>query len=211
MAITLNPRNYKEGVIRCITSREGNVEIKGYVDRSELYKIKGNSLESFVIGEQLNIKNEKEILSQLIEKDWDFLGLEDSDIYIDKETGLIHVYFTVPLRYAGKTKKMKIHLGHAEGKDLDSLEMTLPVLMDKGTESAKEVSIAPPNQKGFRYNLIESRDRRNDVTYSVVKVAIAKTWEVHGNMETSYFIPPKQYSLDWRTCFTWTTFLQKFH
>ena len=58
MAIAIDPRtNYKEGIIRCITSREGNVQIKGYVDRSELHKVKGNSLESFIIGNQLNIKN----------------------------------------------------------------------------------------------------------------------------------------------------------
>jgi len=182
MAIALDPReNYKEGIIRCITSREGNVQIKGYVDRSELHKVKGNSLESFIIGKKLNIKNEKEILKQLLKKDWDFLGLEDPDIYIDKETNLMHVYFTVPLRYGEKTKKMKIHLGHAEGKDLNSLEMTMPVLMDNGIESAKEVSIAPPNHKGFRYNLIESRDYRNNTTYSVIKVAIAeemgKNWK----------------------------------
>ena len=182
MAITLDPRtNYKEGIIRCITKREGNVKIKGYVDRSELHKVKGNSMESYIIGKLLSIKNEKEILTQLIEKDWDFLGIEDPDIYIDKESGQMHVYFTVPLRYVDKTKKMKIHLGHAVGKNLDSLEMTMPVLMDNGIESAKEVSIVPQNQKGFRYNLIESRDRRNDTTYSIIKVAIAKelgsSWE----------------------------------
>src|ERR1039457_3842369 len=155
MAIALDPKkNYKEGILRCITSREGNVQIKGYVDRSELHKINGNSLESFIIGNQLNIKNKKEILTQLIEKDWDFLGLEDPDIYIDQETKIMHVYFTVPLKFIDKTEKMKIHLGHAEGKDLNSLKMTLPVLMDNGTESAKEVSISPLNQKGFRYNLI---------------------------------------------------------
>ena len=38
MAIALDPRkNYKEGIIRCITSREGNVQIKGYVDRSDAH------------------------------------------------------------------------------------------------------------------------------------------------------------------------------
>jgi len=70
MAITLNPqKDHKEGVLRCITKREGNVQIKGYGDRSELYKVKGNSFESFEITDCLNIKNRKEILSKLIEKD----------------------------------------------------------------------------------------------------------------------------------------------
>ena len=63
MAITLDPRtNYREGIVRCIINREGDIHIKGYLDRSELYKIKGDSLESFKIGEPLNIKNEKEII-----------------------------------------------------------------------------------------------------------------------------------------------------
>jgi len=197
MAISLDPKKkYKEGIIRCITSREGNVQIKGYVDRSELHKINGNSLETFIIGKQLSIKNEKEILTQLIEKDWDFLGLEDPDIFKDGETNLIHVYFTVPLINADKTKKMRIHLGHAEGIDLDSLEMTMPVLLDNGIENAKEVSIAPPNQKGFRFNLIESRDRRKDITYSVVKVAIAEDLGKNWKYGDTVF-HPAEHNLPW--------------
>jgi len=175
MAIALDPKKkYKEGIIRCITNRQGNVQIKGYIDRSELYKINGNSFESYIIGSSLKIKNEHEVLTQLIEKDRDFLGLEDPDIFIDRNTGQMHVYFTIPIKYKDKTQKMKIHLGHASGKNLNSLVMTMPILMDNGEESAKEVSIAPLNGQGFRYNLIESRNYRNGTTYSVIKVAIAK-------------------------------------
>jgi hypothetical protein len=174
MAITLDPRtNYREGIVRCIVNREGDIHVKGYTDRSELYKIKGDSLESFKITEHLKIKNEKEILNQLIEKDFDFLGLEDPDIWINKETDLMHVYFTIPLIGKMKNIKNNIHLGHAVGKDLDNLEMTMPVLLGTGGR-AKEVSIAPVNKKGFRYNLIESKDHREDISYSIVRVAIAK-------------------------------------
>ena len=43
MAIALDPSSgYKEGIIRCITSRKGNVETSGYIDRSELHTIKGD-------------------------------------------------------------------------------------------------------------------------------------------------------------------------
>ena len=197
MAITLDPRtNYKEGIARCITKREGDVHIKGYGDRSELHKISGESLETYTISERLNIKNEKEILDQLIEKDWDFIGLEDPDIWVDEKTNLIHVYFTIPIRYVDKTKKIKIHLGHAVGKDLNSLEMTHPVLLDINDISAKEVSIAPLNKNGIRFNLIESRDRQLETTYSVVKVAIAndmgKDWE-YG--ETIFH--PKDHNIPW--------------
>ena len=61
MAIALDPRNgYKEGIVRCILSRDGDVSVSGYVDRSALYKAQGNSLEHFTIGEKINIKNQRE-------------------------------------------------------------------------------------------------------------------------------------------------------
>jgi len=201
MAITLDPRTqYKNGVIRCITNREGDVTVKGYIDRSELHKVQGNSLEHFEIGDCLIIKNEKEIINNLIPKGWDFIGLEDSDIWIDEVTNLMHLYFTIPIKPSAKMRdsgeKIKIHLGHAVGKDLDSLEMTMPVLMDTIQLSAKEISIAPLNSKGFRYNLIESRDRQNDTTYSIIKVVIAKymgqSWE-YG--ETVFH--PKEQNIPW--------------
>ena len=180
MAITLDPNTgYREGLIRCITSREGNVEIKGYVDHSQLFKISGDSLERFTVGERLQIQNEKEVLDILTPEGWECIGLEDPDIWVDPQNQLIHLYFTVPVKPPTKENKIRIHLGHAVGKNLNSLEMTLPVLLDNqsvGSEakSAKEVSIAPINSKGIRYNLIESRDRDPEGTYSIVRVAIAK-------------------------------------
>lgn len=201
MAITLDPRtNFKEGVIRCITSRDGDIEIKGYVDRSELHKIKGDPLDSFEIGEKLNIKNEEEIIKELTPEGYEFIGLEDPDIWIDKDTNLMHLYFTIPIkpidRNIEKSKKIKIHLGHAVGKDLDSLEMTRPVLIDEYNNSAKELSIASLNSKGFRFNLIESRDRSGDTTYSVVQIAIVKDmgkdWE-YGDI----VFHPKDHDISW--------------
>ncbi|OGI65524.1 hypothetical protein A3A95_03015 [Candidatus Nomurabacteria bacterium RIFCSPLOWO2_01_FULL_39_18] len=186
MAITLNPRtNYKDGVARCITSRSGDLALKGNIDRSELHKITGSSLEHYKIGERLNIKNEKEIIDKLVGNDGDFIGLEDPDIWIEEKTNLIHLYFTIPIRTVDKDLnrigKTRVHLGHTVGPDLDSLEMTKPVLMDNGKFRAKEVSIAPINKRGFRFNLIESKDRRVETSYSIVQVAIAKdmggSWE----------------------------------
>lgn len=183
MAITLDgTKDYKEGIIRCIKSRDGNIQTKGYIDRSELYKIKGDSLNHFDIIERLNIQNEKEIINDLIKEDFDFIGLEDSDIWTDKDNNLIHVYFTIPFISKNKEIKNRVHLGHAVGKNLDSLEMTKPVLISGDDMNAKEVSIAPVNKKGFRYNLIESKNRIEGVSYSVVQVAIAKdmgsNWEL---------------------------------
>lgn len=184
MAISLNPKNeYKDGIIRCITSREGGAKdthIHGQTDRSVLCKITGTFPEYFEVQERIHFKNEAEILASILEDDLDFIGFEDPDIWIDDETGLIHVYFTIPLigRVKGKTK---IHLGHAVGKDLDSLEMTTPVLTADELGGAKEVSIAPINTKGFRYNLVESSERVEGIKYSVVRQAIvydmAKSWQ----------------------------------
>jgi len=197
MAITLNPKsNYKEGIVRCVVSREGDIQIRGYKDRSELYKIKGDSLESFKIGARLNIKNEKEILDKLIGEDEDFIGLEDPDIWIDEKTDLMHVYFTIPIISIDKNKRNRIHLGHAVGKDLDSLEMTMPVLQDNGKFRAKEVSIVPVNKKGFRFNLIESKERETGVSYSVVQVAIVK--DMRGSWEYGEVVfHPAEQNIPW--------------
>jgi len=181
MAIALDPRtNYREGIIRCILSREGNVSVSGYIDRSALYKVKGDSLEHFTIGEKIIIKNQEEIIKHIAGENGDFIGLEDPDIWIDEKTDLMHVYFTLPIKHK-KKHHFSINLGHAVGKDLDSLEMTEPTLFDKGSNRAKEISIAPLNSKNIRYNLIESSKKGKHFTYSTVRVAIAhdmgKPWE----------------------------------
>ncbi len=199
MAITLDPTtNHKKGIIRCITSREGDVEIKGYTDRSELHTIEGDSLEYFKIGEKLEIKNEKEILDKLTPEGWDFIGLEDPDIFIDPSTNLTHLYFTIPIKPpSGDFKnKMKIHLGHAVGKSLSLLEMTTPVLLGNEKYYAKEVSITPINSKGFRSNLIESKDRSLGTSYSIVQVAIAK--DMGGLWEYGEIVfHPKEHNISW--------------
>jgi len=185
MAITLDPRtNYRKGLVRCIISRSGNLVFKGNIDRSELHLITADSLEHFKIGERLKIESEEEIISKLIPEGGDFIGLEDPDIWIDETTDLMHLYFTIPIIIDHKNKKTQIHLGHAVGKSLDSLKMTMPVLIARENDRAKEVSIAPLNSKGFRYNLIESKDRQTDISYSTVKVAIVedmgKSWKYGG-------------------------------
>jgi hypothetical protein len=196
MALSLDPSSdYKEGVLRCIKSREGDIVTSGYIDRSVLHKISGSSLEYFFIGDELVIKNQEKIIEQLSGKDSDFLGLEDPDIWVDERTGLMHLYFTMPFHYKGK-RHWDIHLGHAVGKDVDSLEMTIPALMDEGEGGAKEVSIAPLNKQGFRYNLVESSIKENDFIYSTVRVGIAedmgKPWKFG---ETAFH--PKAHNILW--------------
>lgn len=181
MAITLDPSSrYKEGIIRCITSRTGDLGVRGNVDRSELRKVSGDSLEHFEIGERLKIKNEDEIIRNIMPSGADFIGLEDPDIWIDEKSGRMHVYFTVPFKFGpGDERHTQVSLGHAAGRDLDSLEMTMPVLQPTAEVpgGAKEVSIAPLNRQGFRYNLVESSERGEngeDIRYSTVRVAISE-------------------------------------
>ncbi len=196
MAISLDPRSgYKEGVIRCITNRSGDVATSGYIDRSVLHKVRGDSLDRFSIGERLMIKNQEEIVAQLAGETLDFLGLEDPDIWIDEKVGLTHLYFTMPFHNIGK-HGMLIHLGHAVGKDLDSLEMTMPVLMDVGTGGAKEVSIAPTNKHGVHYNLIESSATGEDFTYSTVRVAITEDMGAAWKFGETVFHPAEQ-NISW--------------
>lgn len=201
MAITLNPRSdYKEGVIRCITSRSGDISIKGNVDKSELHLITGGSLDDFTIGEKLNIKNEEKVINELVRENAELLGLEDPDIWIDEENNLMHLYFTLPVvtfnADKNKVGKTMIHLGHAVGEALNSLEMTEPVLMGSYDNSAKEVCIAPLNTQGFRFNLIESRDRRTHTTYSTVRVSIAR--DMNGPWEYGETVfHPADHNLAW--------------
>ncbi len=201
MAITLDPRTEnKEGIIRCIVSREDDVSVGGYIDRSALYKIRGESLEKFEITEELKIENAEEIIGKLKGSGGDFIGLEDPDIWIDEKTDLMHVYFTMPVKVVDTDTKGKhicsVNLGHAVGKNMDTLEMTEPVLLDTGYGSAKELSIAPVNSKGIRLNLIESSKKGKQWTYSTVRVAIAedmgKPWKFGNTL-----FNPEDHNIQW--------------
>lgn len=197
MAIALDPRtNYKEGVIRCITSRKGDVSVGGYIDRSELYKIKGSSLENFEIEEKLIIKNEREIIKELIPERYEFIGLEDPDIWIDEKNDLLHLYFTLPLINNREHARNKIYLGHAVGKSLESLEMTTPVLFADEIGGAKELSVAPINKKGVRFNLVESSKKEKDFNYSVIRTAVAQ--DMNGPWKFGDIVfHPKEYNISW--------------
>lgn len=176
MALTLDPTSdYARGVLRCIVSRTGDPGVKGNIDRSELHLVSGN-LAHFEVGEKLQLKNAEEIIATLGGDEWDFLGLEDPDIIIDPDTNLTHLYFTMPFRSMDPTKEEGIvHLGHAVGKNLDSLAMTMPAVQGKLSDGAKELSVAPKNKSGVRHNLVESSSIEDGVYYSTVRRADAES------------------------------------
>ena len=136
----------------------------------------GDTLERLTISDPLVIKGESEMVSQLGGDSWDFIGLEDPDIWIDESTGRMHLYFTIALISKDRSKEHSlISLGHAEGDDLNSLVMTIPAITaDKheySNHKAKEVSIAPVNRNSVRLNLVESGDRRKDPFYDTSRYA----------------------------------------
>ena len=206
MAIALDPsKAYKDGVIRCITSREGNVEVSGYIDRSKLYRVSvDQSFERMKVNDRLFMKDEKEIVDKL--SSWnghklDFMGLEDPDFFLDENYKILHLYFTMPFLVPNdKRKETIIHLGHAFGTDIDSLTMTAPILMadmsDPDHSGAKEVSIAPTNKSGIRLNLIESKIVEDDFAYSTVRIAIAQDMGKPWKFGKTIF-HPKEHAIPW--------------
>jgi len=192
MALALDSESQnREGVIRCIVAREGNVAVSGYIDRSALYSIKAKG-SHYEIEEELHFNNENkriaDISQRLGSEEWEYLGNENPDIWRDKKSGELHLYFTMPFRNK-QDNTMAIGLGHAVGGDVHSLTMTEPVLMSLPnqkssglTGSAKEVSIAPVNAHGVHLNLVESADLRDNIWYSIIRVAEAadmgKQWKL---------------------------------
>jgi len=97
-----------------------------------------------------------------------------------------------------KKKSPLIYLGHAVGKNLNSLKMTMPCIMVNKKEyvGVKELSIAPVNKKGFRYNLVESRKKEKNFKYSVVSLAIAKNMGDSWRLGKIVF-HPKEHKISW--------------
>jgi hypothetical protein len=194
MALSLDEKSgYKQGLIRCIASRSGDVEEYGYIDRSILHHVSLDATGKFVVGEKLNIKGAESFLRQVEGEEWDCLGFEDPDIFNDSDDGLAHVYFTIPLLNKIEKNKMQIHLGHAEGKDLQNLKIIFPVLVDNDkTGTAKEVSIAPKNSRGERLNLFESSEIINGIYYSIIRVAVSRQAGSDWEFGEIIFHPAKQ-------------------
>jgi hypothetical protein len=171
-----------------------------FIDRSELHRISGESLEHFKVGNRIKIKNEEEIIEKIGGDEFDFLGLEDPDIYIDDKTGLTHLYFTMPFYHKTKKHTYLICLGHAVGENLDSLEMTEPVLLPtekNNFENAKEVSIVPENSQGICQNLIESSRHEDNIYYSTVRVVTAKDMGEPWEFGQTVFHPFEHQDISW--------------
>jgi len=173
MALALNPlTHFDDGVIRCITSREGDVAVSGFVDHSQLHLVSRSEDGTYEIGEPLCIENEDRMIGPLLPDGFEFLGLEDPDLAVDTN-GELHLYCTVPLINRA-TGESRIYLGHAHGPALSSLCMTEPVL-GMPDRAAKEVTLAPAASDGVHRHLVESSAHGTEFSaYSTVRVAKAQ-------------------------------------
>ncbi len=204
MALALDPQtSFKTGVVRCITNRTGDIQIWGYTDHSELHTIVEDMPGHFRIGDRLFIENEEDIIKELGQPHLEYLGLEDPDIWIDEQSGLTHLYFTIPFISKEKPDHHSlVHLGHAIGPNVTSLVMTKPVLQastsDYNDAKAKEVSIAPINSSGVRFNLFEGHAKMagNQETFSTVRVARARDMGTPWEFGPTVF-HPGEHNLAW--------------
>jgi hypothetical protein len=176
MALHFDPRTAHDyGVIRCIVSREGSVEVSGFVDRSQVSLVERQTPYEANMGLELAIEGAREVVSDLREHEMcEFLGFEDPNLWCDLENETLHYYCTIPFRDR-ITGNIALYLGHAEGDSVDSLTMTEPVLSPERSvhSGAKEVAIAPRSSAGHRYNLVESQDTVENTSYSVLRTAAA--------------------------------------
>lgn len=180
MALTVEPGQLSlRGLVRVVKSREGNVAIYGFIDRSVLYHAEPLIHPGrWEIGVPANIKGLEQIVDAIQPEGKEFVGLEDPDVI--QENGKTHVYFTMP--FIG-SESNDVFLGHAEGT-LDDLVATPPVLSpieceseygERFTRGFKELCSAPINSDGSYFHLVESNDLRNGVMYSTVAMVEANT------------------------------------
>jgi len=168
------------GIAREITESKGHPDMPGFLDKSKLIIIKSNDLLSWEKLADLNINGINQIINEL-DKDWmDFIGLEDPDIW--NESGTKHVYFTIAYRLKN-SYGYAIHLGHAQGKTLDSLIATIPVLSANISEGKvergfKEVAISPLKNKNCWLMLNESGRGIGKTTITVSSTGdLGKPWK----------------------------------
>jgi hypothetical protein len=164
-------------VAREITkSNKDNPNICGNVDESKLVVIESRDGLNWRKIKDLEIKGIKEVIKSLESKDKYFIGLEDPDIWRD-EKGIEHVYFTIAFKYKNKIG-FEVYLGHAQGKTLNNLTATSPVLspiFSKGIRGFKEVSISILNKKNCRINLTEAQVFKKNNCYSTIAITKSKS------------------------------------
>ncbi len=176
LAVDKSSRRRLNGLARVIVKREGDVKVAGFIDRSQLYYVKSNDGLKWEQSGRLEIKGIDKIVNKCKKEGSDFIGLEDPDIWTDKNRNK-HVYFTMPFIGYG------LYLGHASGKDLEHLTATDPVLKPEfgnGISGFKEVAISPLEYRRSRINLAEAGAGDNSIITVVRADNMGRDWEYLG-------------------------------
>lgn len=162
MALATTKKKIKgicQGIVREIIKRKGDVGIAGFLDRSKLFHVESSDGFNWKKGKELKIKGIEKVINEIKTDAMDFIGLEDPDIY--SENKITHIYFTIAFKLSNHPG-YSVFLGHAQGKNLNDLTATDPVLSPHYSKNKvikrgfKEVAISPVKTKGYRINLCES-------------------------------------------------------
>ena len=173
LSIDKKSKNPYLGLAREITRSQGTPDKPGFIDESKLIIVESIDALNWKKKKDLKIKGINEIIEKLSGNDKYFIGLEDPDIW--NENKIKHVYFTIAFKYKEKVG-YAVYLGHAEGKSIETLTATPPVLSPADDfRGFKEVAIAPINKKGYRINLSEAQLVINNEELSVTISAKAKS------------------------------------
>ncbi len=165
---TLN-KKIKYGVAREVYKRAGDPTTQKFLDKSRLIIVTSRDLVMWKKAGNIKIKKINEIIKKVRSEDEFFIGLEDPDIY--KKNKKYHLFFTIAFRKKHK-KDYEVHLGHAQGKTLDSLKATKPSLLSKhsklkGIFGFKEISIFP----SAKYALTETGRGTGGTKIALVKIS----------------------------------------
>ncbi|MFH1376552.1 MAG: hypothetical protein ABIH25_02855 [Candidatus Woesearchaeota archaeon] len=177
MALTVDKSTLKNkikyGLAREITKSKGNPDVAGFIDESKLIIVKSKDLLNWKKVCDLKIKGINKIIKSLGKKNRFFIGLEDPDIIVNNKTK--HVYFTIAFKLKDKIA-YNVYLGHAQGKSLDNLKATKPVLSPtKNFRGFKELAFSPYKIKNKRICLNESQIiRKNEEIQLIVSTISAK-------------------------------------
>ncbi|MFH1501112.1 MAG: hypothetical protein ABIE22_04180 [archaeon] len=171
----------KLGLARKITHSQGNVDIPGFIDEGKLIIVSSLDLLNWKKVGDLKIYGIKEFIKKLSSNDKYFIGLEDPDIFVEKD--IKHVYFTIAFKYKKKWG-YEVFLGHAQGSSLDNLTATTPSLSplkDQKISGFKECSISPVKTKEERFALNEALLNEENKDRSIITLSkiedISKEWK----------------------------------
>ena len=177
MALCIDPtsKNPYRGIARQVTERQGNQDVPGYVDKSKLVLVESEDLLKWTVVSDLKINKIDDSINILKKEELNFIGLEDPDILIDNQ-GTKHLYFTIPFKYKNQDG-YDVYVGHAFGKELDSLKSENHVLskVNKEIVGFKEICALPFNVGGKRLVMAETFvDRGGLRKFSAVSLIEAK-------------------------------------